>query len=307
MNLLRSALATLLLLVTVQATGVAPGQIKNFVTFGDSYTDIVSVGDGGTAWPVYASGYANISLFPFAKSGATCSNNLTNRPFPSVFESQLPTYFEETSNGTLKLKPEETTSGKRPSSALLTGDDAASLVDVTTCMVNWVKVLYESGARNFVFQNINPLQHTILYSSTGYYTKFWTFPRNATSWSVSMTELALSGNDLTQLKLQALLPQIPDAHVAHFDSHSLFQDMFDNPSQYLNGTAPLNVTGCINSCVFQVNEPDSGVCTLVNGTDRDSYLWYDELHPSEQADRIVARERALVMEGKTSKWATWLS
>ncbi|KAF8827851.1 hypothetical protein HHX47_DHR4000681 [Lentinula edodes] len=167
-------------------------------------------------------------------------------------------------------------------------------------MVNWVKVLYESGARNFIFQNINPLQHTILYSSTGYYTKFWTFPRNATSWSVSMTELALSGNDLTQLKLQALLPQIPDAHVAHFDSHSLFQDMFDNPSQYLNGTAPLNVTGCINSCVFQVNEPDSGVCTLVNGTDRDSYLWYDELHPSEQADRIVAREMALVMEGKTN-------
>lgn len=52
MNLLRSALATLILLVTVQATGVAPGQIKNFVTFGDSYTDIVSVGDGGTAWPV---------------------------------------------------------------------------------------------------------------------------------------------------------------------------------------------------------------------------------------------------------------
>ncbi|KAJ3783564.1 hypothetical protein GGU10DRAFT_50743 [Lentinula aff. detonsa] len=83
--------------------------------------------------------------------------------------------------------------------------------------------------------------------------------------------------------------------------------MLVNPSQYLNGTAPLNVTGCINSCVFQVNEPDSGACTLVNGTDRDSYLWYDELHPSEQADRIVAREMALVMEGKASKWATWLS
>lgn len=160
-----------------------------------------------------------------------------------MFESQLPTYFEETSNGSLKLKPEETIytlwigTNDLGESALLTGDDAASLVDVTNCMVNWVKVLYESGARNFIFQNvsvgtcdntlgirtklieygveskINPLQHTILYSSTGYYTKFWTFPRNATSWSVSMTELTLSGNDLTQLKLQALLPQIPDAHV----------------------------------------------------------------------------------------------
>ncbi|KAJ3765584.1 GDSL lipase/acylhydrolase [Lentinula raphanica] len=314
MNFLRFASIPLLLLTSgVQAVGVSPGQIKNFVTFGDSYTDIVSVGDGGTAWPVYASGYANVSLFPFAKSGATCSNNLTDRPFPSVFESQLPTYFQETSDGSLKLSAEETIytlwigTNDLGESALLTGDDAASLVDVTTCMVNWVKVLYDSGARNFIFQNMIPLQHTILYSSTGYYTKFWTFPRNATSWSVSMTELTLSGNDLTQLKLQALLPQIPGAHIAHFDSHSLFQDMLSNPSAYLNGTAPLNVTGCINSCVFQVNEPDSGVCTLVNGTDRDSYLWYDELHPSEQADRIVAREMALVMEGKTSKWATWLS
>ncbi|KAJ3782968.1 hypothetical protein GGU10DRAFT_362253 [Lentinula aff. detonsa] len=205
MNVLRSAFAPLLLLVSAaRATGVAPGQIKNFVTFGDSYTDIVSVGDGGTAWQVYASGYANVSLFPFAKSGATCSNNLTNRPFPSVFESQLPTYFGETSNGSLKLKADETI-----------GDDAASLVDVTTCMINWVKVLYDSGARNFIIFDLKiiPLQHTILYSSTGYYTKFWTFPRNSTSWSVSMTELTLSGNDLTQLKLQALLPQIPGAHI----------------------------------------------------------------------------------------------
>ncbi|KAF5380716.1 hypothetical protein D9757_007054 [Collybiopsis confluens] len=152
-----------------------------------------------------------------------------------------------------------------------------------------------------------PLQDVILYSATGYLTKFWTFPRNATEWSVSMKELVLSGNDLTQLKLKALLPEIPGAHVAYFDSHGLFADMFTNPANYLNGTAPLNVTGCINSCVFQVGGT-VGDCTEVGSlSDRDSYLWFDELHPSEQADRIVAREMATVMEGKTSQWATWLS
>lgn len=59
-----------------------------------------------------------------------------------------------------------------------------------------------------------------------------------------------------------------------FDSHSLFQDILNNPAKYLNGTAPLNTTAAINSCVFQEGGVGGGVCTLVNGTDRDSYVWY---------------------------------
>jgi len=311
--LLRSILGTLLLLASVQAVGVAPKQIKNFVTFGDSYTDIVNVGDGGVAWPVYAAGYANLSLFPFAKSGATCSNNLTDRPFPSVFESQLPAYFSEVANHTLSLNPEETIytlwigTNDVGVSALLTGSDDASISNVTTCMVNWVQTLYESGARNFIFQNMIPLELTILYSADSYPNIYWDTNRNTTEWNVLMTELVLSGNELTQLKLEALLPHIPGAHVAHFDSHGLFQDIFNSPAEFLNGTAPLNVTGCVNSCVLGLNDPEVFDCNTVEGTDRDSFLWYDELHPSEQSDRIVAREMALVMEGKTSKWATWLS
>ena len=61
-----------------------------------------------------------------------------------------------------------------------------------------------------------------------------------------------------------------------FDSHSLFADMFACPQLYLNGTAPLNVTGAVHSCVFQLNEStgDPGVCTDAVGTDQDSFLWY---------------------------------
>lgn len=52
--------------------------------------------------------------------------------------------------------------------------------------------------------------------------------------------------------------------------------MLQRPQLYLNGTAPLNTTGVIHSCVFQLNEntADPGVCTDVTGTDRDSFLWY---------------------------------
>lgn len=159
-----STLSALFVTSTAAAQGVQPKQIKNLVTFGDSYTDIVSVGDGGVAWPVYAAGYANVTLFPFAKSGATCSNNITFRPFPSVFESQLPAYFVETGdNGSLSLDPEETIytlwigTNDLGVNSLVTGSNSASIVDVADCMINWVKVLYNSGARNFVFQNASDL------------------------------------------------------------------------------------------------------------------------------------------------------
>ncbi|KAF9478581.1 hypothetical protein BDN70DRAFT_933290 [Pholiota conissans] len=295
--------------------GVLPGQIKNLVTFGDSYTDTVVISNGGTQWPVYASGYAHVNLFPFARSGATCSNNITFRPFPSLFESQLPAYFNATGTKKTALNARETVytlwlgTNDVGSNALLTGSDKASLVDVTECMINWVKVLYASGARNFLFQNMIPLQNVPLYAPVSYPDRYWTAQRNTTEWSVFMTELVLSGNALTKLMLQALAPTLPGAHVGIFDSHSLFADMFSRPQLYLNGTAPLNVTGAVQACVFELNEStsDTGACTIAKGSDRDSFLWFDELHPSEQADRIVAREIAQVIEGRANQWTTWLS
>jgi phospholipase/lecithinase/hemolysin len=319
-----TALISLALSVTpIFGAGVFPGQIKNLVTFGDSYTDVVDISNGGTQWPVYASGYAHVNLFPFARSGATCSNNITSRPFPSLFQSQLPAYFNATGTSPTgpprkgTLNPEQTIytlwlgTNDIGRNALLTGSDSnnPSLVDVTGCLVNWVNVLYASGARNFLFQNMIPLDLTILYAPISYPNRYWTAQRNTTEWSVFMTELVLSGNALTKLMLQALAPTLPGAHVGIFDSHSLFADMYAHPALYLNGTAPLNVTGAVDACVFQLNEStsDNGTCTIATGTAKDSFLWFDELHPSEQADRIVAREIAQVIEGQQNKWTTWLS
>ncbi|KAJ7083594.1 GDSL lipase/acylhydrolase [Mycena belliarum] len=296
----------------VHAAGVRPGQIKHLVTFGDSYTDTVSTGDKGTAWPVYAAGYSKTTLHPFARSGATCSNNITFRPFPPVFESQLPLYFTETGNGSLRLPAGETVytlwigTNDLGVNSLVTGSNNASVVDVVACMVDWVRVLYKSGARNFIVQNMIPLELTVLYAADSYPNRFWAVERNASDWSVLMREMVLSGNALTKLMLQALAPTLPGSHIAVFDSHSLIQDIHDRPALYLNGTVPLNVTGCWDSCVAPVGGGDL-VCTVQNGTARDSYLWADELHPSEQSDRIIAREIALTLEGKRSRWSTWLN
>ncbi|KAG6867215.1 hypothetical protein C0993_005591 [Termitomyces sp. T159_Od127] len=295
------------------AKGLKANKIKHLVTFGDSYTDVVTTGDAGVAWPTYAAGYAQVSLHPFARSGATCSNNLTFRPFPPLFESQLPLYFAEKNNGSLELDPMETLytlwigTNDLGVNSIISGSNNASLVEVTNCMVNWVRVLYDSGARNFLFQNMIPLEDTPLYSADSYPNRYWSAERNTTQWSDFMTELTTSGNALTMLMLTTLAPTLHDSSIGYFDSHALFADMFAHPAQYLNGTAPLNVTGAISSCVFELNG-STGVCTTVNDSKaRDSYLWFDELHPSEQADRVVAREIADVIEGKESRWTTWLS
>ncbi|KAJ3544437.1 hypothetical protein NM688_g5746 [Phlebia brevispora] len=301
----------------VSALGPLPNQIKNLVTFGDSYTDVVITGDGGIAWPVYAAEDGNFKLFPFARSGATCSNNLTFRPFPSLFESQLPLYFTEKNNGSLRLDPEETIytlwigTNDMGASAILTGDQepGVTAVDVVSCSINWVTTLYQSGARNFLFQNMIPLQNTILYSADSYPNRYWTLQRNTTMWSDTMNELVRTGNQISKMMLQALPATHPGAHIGLFDSHSLFEDILADPRKFLNGTVAPNTTGAIRSCVFQENEnpDDPGNCTVVTGSAVDSYLWFDELHPSEQTDRVVAREIAAAIRGSSSKYATWFS
>ena len=138
-----------------------------------------------------------------------------------------------------------------------------------------------------------PLQDTILYSQISYPNRYWTFERNTTEWNLFMTELTTAGNALAQLMLEKLSETLHGAHIGEeencgtcvvavytvyvglFDSHALVSDIISNPTNYLNGTATPNVITPLKSCIFQINESvsDTGNCTIVNGTDRDSYLW----------------------------------
>lgn len=91
-----SELAVVYLLASLTnalAKGIPPNTIQNLVTFGDSYTDIVNVFDGGVPWPIYLADYANLTLFAFAQAGAVCDQNLTPRSaFPAVVQNQIPEY-----------------------------------------------------------------------------------------------------------------------------------------------------------------------------------------------------------------------
>lgn len=164
MHLLSSLVVYLpLVLPFVHGTGISPGAIKNLVTFGDSYTDIIYTGDHGTAWPVYAAGYANLSLHSYAIAGSSCDKRLTPQPDPDYYivQHQIPFYFNDTEHG-LKLNPEETLytlwigTNDVGNFGLLSGKqtEGTTIVQVAQCAVSWVKTLYDSGARNFLFQNV---------------------------------------------------------------------------------------------------------------------------------------------------------
>lgn len=53
--------------------------------------------------------------------------------------------------------------------------------------------------------------------------------------------------------------------------------MLAHPQLYLNGTAPLNITGAVRSCIFQegadTSDESAADCTIATGTDVDSFLW----------------------------------
>lgn len=69
----------------------------------------------------------------------------------------------EVENGTLHLDPQKTIytlwigTNDIGANALLVGQGqpGVTLVNTTQCAVNWVKTLYEHGARNFLFQNVS--------------------------------------------------------------------------------------------------------------------------------------------------------
>ncbi|KAG8833908.1 hypothetical protein FRC17_009867 [Serendipita sp. 399] len=311
MNTLLGSLLLVAPLVYARGDGFS-GRISTMVTFGDSYS-VQNVGSGRIQWQDWVAGYAGVTLYDYARSGATCSNALTPRIYGGVTEDELPVYFQQVSNGTIHINPDKTVytiwigTNDVGAGCLLTGDQApgVSIVDTTACVMNWVKTLHQRGAKNFIIQNMVPLYRIPMYQANAYPTKYWTLAKNATEWNAAMQQLVKGGNALSKLMLADLAPSLPKARIALFDSFGLFNDMLDRPQLYLNGTAPYNTTGSANPCVYEPGASSATYCTMVSETEVDSYVWYNELHATNQANRVVAKEITELIRGRSSKWATW--
>lgn len=91
----------------------------------------------------------------------------------------------------------------------------------------------------------------------------------------------------TPYELQ-IAKRYPGASMAVFDVHSLLVDVYENPEQYL--ASPAIVDKPYNMCT------GNGTCTE-SATGLDHYMWFDDLHPSTQVDKAIAREFVEVVKG----------
>ncbi|PIL33346.1 hypothetical protein GSI_04797 [Ganoderma sinense ZZ0214-1] len=276
MTVLRQLLAAIVLAESLALSSFAdgpgpqPGQIKNLVTFGDSYTDIVSLArynknrSSCSHSPIHLAGRPRRrrdslarprrrrqlpQLFPFkfAKVGATCSNALTYRPFPSLFESQLPAYVAARGarDGAHAVDRAERRTSNDPEArgvTLDTGHDGVrgglgadavwewgaefrlperEAVSVSRaekrgrCMLTRPDATVARDARRG--RQMIPLETVplSLYAPDPYPNLYWNWNarRNTTEWSVFMRELTTSGNAIARLQLQLLAPSLKGAHI----------------------------------------------------------------------------------------------
>lgn len=254
-----------------------------------------------------------MTLYNYAVSGAVCSNNITPRffaaihaPFPAVLEYEIPAFIADlpaTKVNSTPVVPLYTPQLTAQDSvyalwigtndlgvgAFLTDSQIAGkvLTDYTSCIYNVFDKLYASGGRNFVLMNTAPLDLAPLYANDSYHgiseNQYWpNKPANHTAIAEKMRQYTASVNTIFKYQTPyevTVATRYPGAHFALFDTHSLMTDMYNNPTQYFNGTSVAkggeSVWGYENHCSV-----DQKTCVKQsNGTNPDGYLWFDELHP----------------------------
>jgi hypothetical protein len=157
------------------------------------------------------------------------------------------------------------------------------LTDYTNCVYSALDAIYASGGRYFVLLNVAPLYLAPLYAN---YTVHGSgpnhyrpdMPSNKTQIADVMHEYVTTLNNVYkyQTPFELLVAKrYPGAEFALFDVWQLISDIYDNPTGYLKGSAPANVTGFVHHC----NLTGQAWVDEDGGKSPDSFLWYDELHP----------------------------
>jgi len=280
---------------------------------------------GGITWDRWVSNYTGAFLYNYAVSGAVCDNNIINRylssingPFPDVVyevnawvadskfvnaTTKKPFYSGRSDNTVFSMWIGTNDLG---SYAFLTDSSlhGTTLTNYTDCIFTKFDQLYANGGRYFVLMNLAPLQLSPLYGlpNAGGLTASHYWPdkgSNITEISFKMKEYTTTVNTLFNYRVpfeQLVAKRYPGANFAIYDVNGLMTDIYNNPDQYL--TAPANSTHPYFLC-----DPTGANC-VTQSLSLDHFMWYDELHPSQQTDEVIAAEFVKVVDG-TSKYASY--
>ncbi|KAH7329637.1 GDSL Lipase/Acylhydrolase family protein [Stachybotrys elegans] len=313
-------------------------KFTSLVVFGDSWTDSGlrdyapdangNIGQpsnrastGGRVWPQYIEQYAGVNSYDYAVSGAVCDATHALNQRNGILQNQVPTFLSnrqavnpKTGTKALNIPKSETAYAiwigtNDLGNGVFLAERQPKGVPVTAyidCVYAQLDNLYEIGARHFVIMNAGPLdlipQYALPENGGVDVSRFWTdklnYNANITQTSEKMRSFISFTNYIYNYKTffdVVVAKRYRGSTFALFDTHALMTDIWHNPANYLNGTAPFNVTSSVVQC--------GPSCNALNI--RDSFMWYDELHPSEQTDRVVAREFVKVVKGG-SQWATYI-
>ncbi|KAH7107232.1 hypothetical protein BKA62DRAFT_682779 [Auriculariales sp. MPI-PUGE-AT-0066] len=327
-----------LILAFINAVVVASARtkrIKAVALFGDSFTDQSrshAIGNGtwpgkdyqqvyppadhaatgGFQWPYYLGIYGNYSIHNYAVGGSVCSNEITPvTTVPADISGGQKKWFVEDHvvNGKLQLDPEEFVTviwgGTNDVGihSFISNDqrDDVSIADVTDCQLNFIRSMHDIGARRFIVMSMIPLQLTRLYANTDEGTIYWPDMqgRNGSAWHKAAYNYPNTVNRFLKDGVERLNREFHGSgRVEYFNTYSLFEEFYNHPTKYYNGSIPANVTGHCHQCPnpFDWHFCDIGDCTL---DQRDSFMWWDELHPSEQTGRNIAAEIKKKIDGKS--------
>ncbi|KAF8688392.1 GDSL-like Lipase/Acylhydrolase, partial [Rhizoctonia solani] len=237
--------------------------IKNLVTFGDSFTDEFGIGNAYNANVTHE--YDGVTYIKSPESG-----------------DYVPLITEET-----MMSIWIGTNDVGYDSLLMNTQEGVSVVNTTACVLDWMKVLYDQGMRNFLLQNMITLYQAPFYSPDG----------------ILMAEMVQASNELYALRTKYIAPsQFLGARIGLFDSFGLFNDIYNNPWKYLVGP-DYNVKDAINACRYPEGSSEL-ICVNQPPEVHDSFLWWDEIHPSEQTNRVIARHLLAALKG-TSPFVSW--
>ncbi|KAK3353598.1 hypothetical protein B0T25DRAFT_217399 [Lasiosphaeria hispida] len=279
---------------------------------------------GGLTWAQYVANYTETGLLDYAVSGATCSNKIVERnfayigrSFPSVLEDEIPSFQADVSFKS--LYPSRTADNTVYALWIGTNDlgfDAflsdsqapgTTITDFVGCVWSVFDSIYKTGGRRFVLLNEAPLERSPLYAlpqnGGTYDSQFWATKTayNISEYGQKIKEYTTSVNTIFEYGVPfqtAIKSRWPKATFDLFNVHGLLTDIIKKPQDYLD--APYNVTGYFHHCKA-TNNAD---CTdQTNLGPRSGFLWYDELHPSDKTDSIIAEHFLDVVAGK-SKYGT---
>ncbi|KAL4901560.1 hypothetical protein BDW74DRAFT_181571 [Aspergillus multicolor] len=330
-----------------------PSQLKNLVTFGDSYTDegrltymfannltlppagtllppSNTTASGGLTWPRIVSNKSGLKSLNYAISSSSCSPDIVKRSaadfgsdfaadipleFPTIFEDQLPYYLAD-----LRY-PELYVDGRNAENTVYTvwvggndlgiggflngfNEENTTLASLVECNFAVLDEIYNTGGRQFVVFGTHPLHVAPMYLPEEQQPE----PIENSSWppissyglgdyNTKMREYAVSTNTMLMFGIpyQRLEGRWPGATVSFFDAQQLIVDIVTDPGRYVKEqpvAAGIEMfrKGCRDfaqlDCDF--NEGPLG-----------RYVWYDELHPSERVEEIIAEEFIKVLGGES--------